>query len=149
MHAPPWYVVGADDFRFKIAPSRVHGLGLFAKLDLARGAAVCSLTGQRMQIADIQRLRASLDVPKTLKDYFFMEWNHVGETVVIARPFRTVYSYINHSRQPNCRILGRPGSQHWRVELIEPAPEGAELLLDYREEHLPREYLVGHGSTYL
>lgn len=149
MNRLPWHVVGVDDFRFKIAPSRVHGFGLFAKGDLHRGAVVTQLTGQRMHIADIQRLKASLDVPAALRDYFFMEWNHLGETVVVARPFRTVYSYINHSRSPNCRILGQPGADDWRVELIEAVTEGEELFLDYREEHLPREYLVGHGSTYL
>ena len=36
--------------------------------------------------------------------YFFMEATTIDRDTYLVRPYRTKYSYINHSRNPNVRL---------------------------------------------
>lgn len=74
-----------------------------------------------------------------------MEWNALNKHTLLVRPLRTKYSYINHSRTPNTEILYNP----IRVVATKDINPQDELTLDYRKEALPKEYLDGHGKTYL
>lgn len=69
----------------------------------------------------------------------------MSEDTLLVRPFRTKYSFVNHSRTPNVRIARHP----LRLVALRDIAEGEEFLLDYREEPLCREHLEGHGATYL
>lgn len=75
----------------------------------------------------------------------FMEWNALSEDTLLVRPFRTKYSFVNHSRTPNVRILHHP----LRLVALRDVAEGEEFLLDYHEEPLRRGCLEGQGATYL
>lgn len=66
---------------------------------------------------------------------------------LLVRMFRTKYSFINHSRQPNCRVWMQDG--RLVVETLCAIAPGQELTLDYCEEPLPPAYLAGHGATCL
>lgn len=123
-----------------IAPSNIHGFGLFASRDLPVGALLSVLDGQR--------------VPWEIYRFFhegsgdaFNEWNALSPVELLVRPFRTKYSFINHSRSPNCKAMAVNGAVV--VETLSFIPSGEELTLDYRMEPLPSEYLAGHGATYL
>ncbi len=115
----------------KIEKSHLHGLGLFATAPINKGTILCVLDGQY--------------VPAT--DYFYtvFEWNVISEDVLLIRPCRTKYSFINHSRTPNIAVTKNP----LRVVAVQNIALGEELTLDYRNEPLSEAYLAGHGSTYL
>jgi hypothetical protein len=106
-----------------IAPSGTHGHGLFAARDFSAGEVLGHLDGQRVPWSVYVR----------------------RQDILVIRPFRTRYYYINHSRGPNLRVEESP----LRLIALRDIPAGAELLLDYRAEPLPAEYMAMHGSTYL
>ena len=77
------------------------------------------------------------------------EWNALSEKELLFRPYRTKYSFINHSRQPNVVLKTDPASHRLYLMVCQDIPSLSELTLDYRLEPLPIEYLKGHGATYL
>ncbi len=129
----------------RIGPSAVHGRGLFATDDLVEGQILGVLDGQVMDWDFYDELVAARNLDRVLTEAFFMEWNALSPTTLLVRPFRTKYSFINHSRTPNLTLVPHP----LRVVAKRAIKAGEELLLDYREEPLRKEYLEGHGSTYL
>ena len=73
----------------------------------------------------------------------FMEWNALDTETLLIRPFRTKYSYINHSRSPNTMLARFP----LRLTAIFDIDPGDELTIDYRREPLSDDYL--RSATYL
>jgi hypothetical protein len=136
----------------EIAPSDIHGFGLFAKEEVVKGEILCTLDGQRMDYGEYTRLhelfRQNGLVPYTDK-YFFMEWNMIEENIVLARPYRTMYSYINHSEKANCLVV--PHVDYRAVDLIatKDINKGDEFLLDYSLEPLPDSYLSNQEKSFL
>ncbi len=129
----------------RIAPSPIHGLGLWASVAMAPHTTLCALDGQLMDYAFYEQLVAGRsDLP-------FIEWNALPGDRLLVRFVRTKYSFINHSREPNCEVLAHSPASWGFLQLrtCKPIPSGGELLLDYRKEPLPSGYLAGHGSTYL
>lgn len=117
-----------------IKESSIHGYGLFAKEAIPAGITLCILTGQLVPYSFYLRQETQ-----------WLEWNAIENEQLIVRCFRTKYSFINHSRTPNCSVVRHPHS----VITLTAINSGEELTLDYRNEPLPQSYLNGHGSTYL
>ncbi len=117
----------------KIKKSFIHGYGLFASEFIQEGAILGYLDGQR--------------IPWALHHKYEMtdEWNAVTQETLLVRPYRTKYSFINHSRHPNLKLEKDP----LRIVALLNISEDEELTLDYRMEPLPEEYLQTHGQTYL
>lgn len=129
-----------------ISSSTIHGYGLFALEYIRKNTILCLLDGQIMPWSRYHEIGEMLaNQTGNLKDYFFMEWNALNKHTLLVRPLRTKYSYINHSRTPNTEILYNP----IRVVATKDINPQDELTLDYRKEALPKEYLDGHGKTYL
>lgn len=125
-----------------IAPSPVHGNGLFARRDIPAGSILTILDGQIMSWSTYHKLRSSIDSTNPI---LFYEWNALERNTLLVRPFRTKYSFINHSRLPNLQIERFP----LQVVAIRDIAHDEELFLDYRKEPLNEEYLNGHGRSYL
>ena len=117
-----------------IAPSAVHGNGLFTQQPIPAEQVLCHLDGQHIAWSDYAKQKG-----------FSGEWNAIDGDILVVRPFRTFYYYINHSRQPNLKVMQSP----LRVVALRDIGQGEELLLDYRAKPLPQEYMAMHGSTYL
>lgn len=117
----------------KIAPSTIHGHGLFATQNLLKGDILGQLDGQLI----------SWELHEKLKLTY--EWNALCGDNLLVRPYRTFYSYINHSRDPNLVITYNP----IKVLVKKNITKGEELTIDYREEPLPEEYLSTKGRGYL
>lgn len=117
----------------EIKDSMIHGRGLFATQTIAAGTVLCLLDGQRVPFnVYVKNERA-------------FEWNALEGDVLIVRPYRTKYGFINHSRTPNTCVAYNP----LRVESLAVIHENQEITLDYRKEPLPKKYLQGHGKSYL
>lgn len=123
-----------DNLKYSvIQPSQIHGHGLFATDSITEGTELGSLDGQL--------------IPESLhnKKNLTLEWNAIKEDVLLVRPYRTKYSYINHSRTPNLKLVSNP----LRVITKRNISRGEEFTLDYREEKLSKEYIDKKGKYYL
>lgn len=130
----------------RIGRSDTHGHGLFARYDVPKGAVVGTMDdGQVIGWDDFDALVARHSDGLGASSDLLMEWNALSEDTLLVRPFRTKYSFVNHSRTPNVRIARHP----LRLVALRDIAEGEEFLLDYRKGPLRREYLEGHGTTCL
>ncbi len=130
-----------------IAPSKIHGYGLFAKVDIHEGDILCTLDGQIVSWDMYQILVNNLrdKVQEPYDQYFFMEWNALDETTLLVRSLRTKYSYINHDRHPNTQLKKYP----LRIVAVHDIKRDTEITLDYRCEPLHPDYIKIYGATYL
>jgi SET domain-containing protein len=123
-----------DNLKFAyISKSKVHGQGLFSSQAIAKGEVLGYLDGQ------------IIDWELNNKYHLTLEWNSLENNKLLVRPYRTKYSYINHSRTPNLKLFQAP----LRVVSIKNISKNEELFLDYREEPLPEEYIEKKGKYYL
>lgn len=112
--------------------SSIHGFGMFAKKNIPAGEILFKLSGE-------------LYTKEFLKDQnFHGEWNALENGKFLVRKNRTSYGFINHSRKPNCFI-----GDDMRIRSYTSIQKGEEILLDYRKEALPEDYVQGFGKTYL
>lgn len=124
-----------------IKKSSIHGYGLFAHKKIKKNTVLGYLDGQ---LVDWDLYEDVLKDHPILEE-LFIEWNAITEKTLLVRPFRTKYSFINHSRIPNIKIEKNP----LKIIAINDINEFEELLLDYREEPLRKEYIETHGKKYL
>lgn len=127
-----------------IDESKIHGFGLFAKKDFKAGEVLCILDGQMMDWDFYDELARRIDL-KEYQNYIFMEWNALSEKTLLVRPFRTKYSYINHSDAPNVEVKYDP----MRIEAVRNIHSGDEILLDYSKEPLKRDYLEDKEKSFI
>jgi len=120
----------------EIRPSPIYGFGLFATESIGAGYALATLDGQIISYELYQEMKAKLSLPAHAKDIVFMEWNFLAGNRVLVRMFKTKFSYVNHSRRPNCKLLGFPPTI-WSIEHI---AEGDELTLNFHDEPLGNGY---------
>ena len=126
-----WRTLGrADDFLQTIpdarrGPSPLQGLGMFSSRPRAAGELVCVLDGQ------------VVDSRKYPEIMHALEWNALSERLLLVRPLRTSYGYVNHARSPNLVI--EPDGRTMRVVRAIAADE--ELTLDYLAPPVPPAYL--------
>lgn len=120
----------------RIAASPIHGLGLFCVDPIPAGSLLALLDGQVVPW--------STYTTTPLCD----EWNALPGERLLVRPYRTRYSFINHSRTPNAAVTPLPTGQV-RLETVRDVNAGDEITLDYRREPLPAEYVANHGRTFL
>jgi len=113
--------------------SVIHGYGLFSTRPRAAGEHVVTLDGQSVAVEAL---------PEAL---FALEWNALSEDVLLVRPLRTSYGYINHSAAPSLVIAGDGVT----VTAARPIAAGEELTLDYTAQPLPRRYLDSPQGAYL
>ncbi len=136
-----------DNFLYSyIAKSSIHGFGLFAKQNINKGSILSILDGQIIDWDKYDQIKLNIkSYIESYENYFFMEWNALDAKTLLVRPFRTKYSYINHSYNPNLIIKYNP----IRIESIVDIRKNDELFLNYKLEPLRKKYINGHGRTFL
>lgn len=122
----------------RIAPSAIHGEGLFATVTIPAGSILTVLDGQMIPMA-MQHV-VSTDICAA-----HCEWNAVSRDMLLVRAFRTKYSFINHSHNPNVRLEYNP----LRIVVSRELKAEDELTLDYNKEPLPEQYMALHGRHFL
>lgn len=106
----------------ELRPSPIAGKGLFSLRERARGEILCLLDGQ---CVDPRRH------PRAMEE---LEWNALSPTLLLVRPLRTSYGYINHSAAPNTGVDESGRSMH----LLRPVAAGEEFTMDYFAQPVPR-----------
>lgn len=108
----------------EIRASKIHGLGLFSSIERPLGAILCHLDGQ------------VIDASMSEFVIWEHEWNGIGGEYVLARGIQTLYSFINHSKNPNLCI-------HPKTFILYAAmyvEKDSELTLNYLENGVPSVY---------
>lgn len=118
--------------RTRVAPSEIHGRGLFAEIAFGGGEVLGTLDGQVIRHADH---------PDVLDE----EWNAISEELLLVRAYPTKYRYMNHSPSPNCRIDQRDMS----IRALRDVEAGEELTIDYTAQPLPAVYLALERAAYI
>jgi len=136
-----------DNISFSyISNSKIHGFGLFADSNIQKNTILGILDGQIMDWNNYDNLSDFLKNEFNIyKNYIFMEWNALNNKTLLVRPFRTKYSYINHSENPNVTIKYNP----IRIETIRKITKDEEILINYKNEPLKGDYLEGYGKSFL
>jgi SET domain-containing protein len=125
-----------------IRPSPVHGRGLFATRSLKKDGLLCVLSGQMISENDYQALIKQASLPREL----FMEKFRIDESRIVITPFRTKYSYINHSNEPN--IYSYLVGHNLHVFASVDINFGEEILDKYNlKKHI--DVLGGFGAAFL
>ena len=117
----------------ELAPSPIQGFGLFSKRAWAPGEVLCRLDGQ---VVDVRRHPAVLDA---------LEWNAVSPDLLLVRPLRTSYGFINHSTRPNVAIDGNG----YTMRACLPIAPGDEFTMDYFAQPVPKAYLASGEAAVL
>jgi uncharacterized protein len=115
----------------EIKPSIIHGKGLFSQRFITKNSILGILDGQYLSYS-----------PFFLKAF---EWNAIEENLLLIRPFRTKYGFINHNRAPNLILKQNP----LVIIALRDIQENEEMTLDYRKEPLPKSYIQGYGVNFL
>ncbi|MGD8495718.1 MAG: SET domain-containing protein-lysine N-methyltransferase [Gemmatimonadales bacterium] len=115
-----------------VAPSSIHGEGLFAEVDFRAGQILGTLDGQVVRHADHPEV-------------FDEEWNAISDDLFLVRGLPTKYGKINHDPDPNCFI--DEGDMSIRAARAIASDE--ELTLDYLARPLPAAFLALGRNAYL
>ncbi len=130
----------------KIDKSNIHGFGLFATNTIRKGSILCNLEGQIINQEVYNKISNQLKPSIVgIEKYLFMECNYINDTEILVRPFRTKYSYINHSFSPSVAIKYFP----IRIVAIVDIELGDELTINYRCEPLTNDYLARPEKQFL
>lgn len=76
-----------------VIESPVHGYGLFATSNIKKGSLLCELSGQIITKKQFEKIMSSNLYPIEL----FIEKHQISDELMMITPFRTSYSFINHS----------------------------------------------------
>ena len=101
-------------------PSRIHGMGGFARTDVRAGETVIEYVGERITKEESLR-RCALNNPFI----FALDETHDLDGNVPANPAR----FLNHSCRPNCEAI----EDHGRIWIMamRPIKAGEELTFNY------------------
>jgi len=114
-----------------VGPSPTHGRGLFTNRGWPDGYILGELDGQVVPVAQYPKVEA-------------LEWNGLTSELLLVRPIRTSYGFMNHSTNPNVAIKGGEVMRARR-----PIAPGEELLIDYFATPVPDAYLASAEAAAL
>jgi SET domain-containing protein len=122
--------------RIAVRRSPIHGRGVFAANDIAKGARIIEYTGDRISHAKADRLYADLHDGNSHTMLFAATDKVVIDATKRGGPAR----WINHSCAPNCEANEEGGRVF--IDAIRPIKAGMELSYDYclvlEERHTPK-----------
>ncbi len=116
-----------------LAPSQLQGQGLYTRRPWAGDEVLCVLDGQVVE---------ATRYPVLLTE---MEWNALPGKMLLVRPLRTSYGFINHSPDPNLEI----GTDYRTIRAVRAIGAGEELTLDYAAQPVPDGYLEREDTTFM
>lgn len=108
--------------KVRIAPSRIHGVGVFAMFDIVKGEKLnTDLVPQvfTLTYSDLKKLHPDI------QDLLLGQWPNIVNGSRFAYPTARIQAYVNHSHNPNY-------DAHDDI-VLENIAAGKEITEDYRE----------------
>ena len=122
--------------RIQVRRSGVHGKGVFALADIAKGETVIEYVGRIISWKQAQRLRPHNPLDPNHTFYFHLDGGHVIDAAVNGNSAR----WVNHSCSPNCEADETDGRVF--IKALRHIAAGKELNYDYglviEERYTPR-----------
>jgi uncharacterized protein len=126
----------------ELRQSPIHGLGGFARRDIAKGERIIEYTGEKISNAEADR-RYDDDQMRRHHTFLFI----LNTKMCVDAAFDgNAARFLNHSCDPNCEAVIERG--HIWIEAVRNIPAGTELLYDYQYEDDP-EYTEEDLRFYL
>lgn len=116
----------------RVGPSPTQGRGLFTDRARAEGEVLAELDGQVVDVIEYPAVEA-------------LEWNGLTPELLLVRPIRTSYGFINHCTHPNVAI----DDDGVTMRACRPIAVGDELLIDYFATPVPDAYLSSAEAAVL
>ncbi len=126
-----------SDGRLIVRPAPSHGLGVFARCDVADGVRLLEYTGERISHAEAA---ARYDDERGEHAHTLL-FTVDAATVIDGGAGGGIGRYVNHSCEPNCEAVFDDGRIFF--ETRRPIRAGEELTYDYRLRRprpLPRDW---------
>jgi uncharacterized protein len=117
---------------YEVRKSPVHGKGVFARTDIARGSRIIEYKGQFIDDAEADRRWPTN--PDDPFHTFFFSLNAEGYTID-ANVRGNAARWINHHCKPNCEseeVIDEYGQIHVYINARRDIAAGTELNYDYR-----------------
>jgi hypothetical protein len=115
----------------ELRQSAIHGLGGFARRDIAKGERIIEYTGEKITNAEADR-RYDDDQMRRHHTFLFI----LNSKMCVDAAFDgNAARFLNHSCDPNCEAVIERG--HIWIEAVRNIPAGTELLYDYQYEDDP------------
>lgn len=115
----------------ELRQSPIHGLGGFARRDIAKGERIIEYTGEKISNAEADR-RYDDDQMRRHHTFLFI----LNSKMCVDAAFDgNAARFLNHSCDPNCEAVIERG--HIWIEAVRNIPAGTELLYDYQYEDDP------------
>ena len=105
--------------------SKIHGRGVFAATDIAKGDRIIEYKGKRISYKLACKLYPDVDGKPTHTFLFEID----DDTVIDAAQGGNAARWINHSCEPNCEAIDEDGRIY--IEAIRKIKEGEELGYNY------------------
>ncbi len=107
------------DIKVKLAPSKIHGIGVFALKDIKKGEKLyCQEFSEWYSPKEIENLELEI------KQYILERWPSIINGSAFGYPFEITVCYMNHSDDP---------SYEAKTDLaIKDIPKDSEVFEDYR-----------------
>jgi SET domain-containing protein len=121
--------------RYIVRRSKIHGRGVFALADIAKGTRLMEYIGERISHREADRRYAAEHEHSPHTMLFSVD----DKTVIDATKWGNSARFINHSCTPNCEAIEEEGRIF--IETIKKVALGEELTYDYNlileERHTP------------
>ena len=118
---------------FFVRNSRIHGRGVFAAKNIAKGTRVTEYVGERISHAEADRRHGG----KADDDNHTFLFTVTSRSVIDGGNGGNDARWINHSCDPNCESVIEKSRVF--VEAVRDIPKGEELCYDYMIERDPND----------
>jgi SET domain-containing protein len=118
---------------FRLRRSRVHGRGVFAARTIAKGERIIEYIGERISHEEADRRHED----KAIDDNHTFLFTIDAKTVVDAGVGGNEARFINHSCDPNCKVVAIGGRIF--IKALRTIARGEELAYDYKLNRAPED----------
>ncbi|MFA7662615.1 MAG: SET domain-containing protein [Patescibacteria group bacterium] len=112
----------------EVKKSKIHGLGVFALEDIAKGTVIEVCYMIPFPKKDIALIK------KTFLNNYYFEWLNGGGAVALGNG-----SIYNHSYEPNAEYLGNEKKNITKFVAIKPIKKGQEIFTSYNGDAKRKE----------
>jgi uncharacterized protein len=125
-----WAIRNLRHYYVKVAPSQIHGVGLFAIRDIPKETVVLTFSYRDFPCVEIRKSVLKDKLPKEVYSQIIKNWAETEKTIFVPVNINQQLHYVNflnHSKDPNVRYQDEKYISMRRIL------KGEEILIDFHE----------------